>query len=464
MTESSSLLRFFTQMSNLGGIIVKDQPKLDLDLYLQNYTGRTRFDRLMLIGKSSVPLCVDALKIAVAEAKAGSDIPQYLEAWGSIRSAAPEEPESQKDQAWIERVERENKAETSRLESQLKQYRHNLIKESIRMGNEDLGMHFEKAGYLDAAAEAYNRMRQDVTTTKHIIDCGMHLVNVYLSRRDWTMVINSLGKITGVQSGEEERFYQPYTKLVSGIALLGLKHYKDAANNFLQVDFALPSAQYNHIASPNDIAIYGGLLALATMERKELQTRVLDNQSFRSFLEHEPHIRKAISLFVNGRYSNCLSILESVRNDYLLDIYLQRHISTIYSQIRNKCIIQYFVPFSCVTFESLNQAFATEGESIETELVSMIREGTLKARLDTKNQLLIAVQPNPRLEMQKQAIEVARQYEQEAKERLSRMNIIAASLDVVGKRHPHTNLIGRGIDEQWYDDAKASSQPGGVEA
>lgn len=255
------------------------------------------------------------------------------------------------------------------------------------MGNEDLGLHFEKTGYLEAAAEAYNRMRQDVTTTKHIIDCGIHLVNVYIARRDWTMVLNNLGKIVGVQSGEEERTYQPYTKLVSGIALLGLKHYKDAANNFLQVDFTLPPAQYNHIASLNDIAVYGGLLALATMDRQELQTRVLDNQSFRSFLEHESHVRKAISLFVNGRYSNCLAILESIRNDCLLDIYLQRHVSSLYSQIRRKCIVQYFIPFSCVTLESLNQAFAQEGESVEMELVSMIREGILKARLDIKEQV-----------------------------------------------------------------------------
>jgi COP9 signalosome complex subunit 1 len=348
------------------------------------------------------------------------------------------------------------------------------------MGNEDLGQHFEKTGNLDAAAEAYNRMRQDVTTTKHIIDCGIHLVNVYIARRDWTMVLNNLGKIIGVQSGDEERTYQPYTKLVSGIALLGLKHYKDAANNFLQVDFTLSPAQYNHIASPNDIAVYGGLLALATMERNELQTRVLDNQSFRSFLENESHIRKAISLFVNGRYSNCLAILESVKNDYLLDVYLQRHIATLYSQIRNKCIIQYFIPFSCVTLESLNKAFAPEGESVETELVAMIREGSLKARLDAKNkvstiasyprtytnplQLLIAVQPNPRLEMQKQALEVSREYEQEAKDRLRRMNIIAAGLEVVGKRQPHSGPAGRGIDEQWFDDARASGQQGNVEA
>ncbi|KAF4975224.1 hypothetical protein FZEAL_7962 [Fusarium zealandicum] len=459
MAASSSLLGFFTQMSNQGGIIVRDQPKLDLDLYLQNYTGRTRFDRLLLIGKSSVPLCVDALKAAVAEAKAGSDVSQYIDAWDCIRTAAPEEPEAQRDQAWIDNTERANRAETSRLETELKGYRHNLIKESIRMGNEDLGKHFEKIGLLNEAAEAYNRMRQDVTTTKHIIDCGMHLVNAYLYRRDWTMVINSLGKIVGVQGGEEEKFYQPFTKLVSGIALLGLKHYGEAAKIFLQIEFTLPAAQYNHIASPNDIAIYGGLTALATMERKELQTRVLENQAFRSFLEHEPHIRKAISLFVNGRYSNCLSILESVRNDYLLDIYLQRHVSTLYAQIRNKCIIQYFIPFSCVTLDSLNQAFAPEGESIENELVSMIREGVLKARLDAKNKLLIAVQPDPRLEMQKQAIDIAREYELEAKEKLRRMSIIAASLEVVGKR-AHGSHPGRGIDEAWYDDARVPSQAG----
>ncbi|KAF9768724.1 hypothetical protein IL306_013923 [Fusarium sp. DS 682] len=463
MSESSSLMAFFSQMSNLGGIIVKEQPKLDLDLYIQNYTGRTRIDRLIQIGKSSVPLCVDALKAAIAEAKTGSDVTQYIEAWSCIRVAAPDEPEAQKDQAWIDRVERENKAETTRLEAQLKQYRHNLIKESIRMGNEDLGQHFEKTGYLDVAAEAYNRMRQDVTTTKHIIDCVIHLVNVYIARRDWTMVLNNLNKIIGVQSSEAELTYQPFTKLVSGIALLGLKHYKDAANNFLQVDFTLPPAQYNHIASPNDIAVYGGLLALATMERKELQTRVLDNQSFRSFLEHESHVRKAISLFVNGRYSNCLAILEPVRNDYLLDIYLQRHVSTLYSKIRRKCIIQYFIPFSCVTFESLNQAFAQEGESVETELVSMIREGILKARLDIKNQLLIADQPNPRLEMQKQALEVASKYEEEAKERLRRMNLIAAGLEVQG-RTKGLGHGGHGIDEQWYDDAKPPGRPGAVEA
>lgn len=96
-------------------------------------SGRTRYDRLLLIGKACVPLCIDALKAAVAEAKAGHDVNRYIEAWDHIRLAAPTEPEAKRDEAWIEQAERANKRETARLEGELKGYKNNLIKESIRV-------------------------------------------------------------------------------------------------------------------------------------------------------------------------------------------------------------------------------------------------------------------------------------------------------------------------------------------
>lgn len=253
------------------------------------------------------------------------------------------------------------------------------------MGNEDIGKHFENIGLLSEASEAYSRMRPDASTTRQIIDSGMYLIGVSLQRRDWTQVVNNLGKISGVQSPEEDKFPPTYIKIVAGIALLGLESYAEAAKNFLKIDCRVPSSAYRHVVSVNDIAIYGGLLALATMERDELSSQVLLNQSFRTFLEHEPHIRKAISLFINGRYANCLSILESYRNDYLLDMYLHSHVSEIYSKIRNKCIVQYLVPFSCVNLGNLEAAFGLSGQSVQDELVTMIRSGTLKARIDAKN-------------------------------------------------------------------------------
>ena len=46
---------------------------------------------------------------------------------------APNEPEAVRDDAWISTVDRHNQAETARLEAELKGYKNNLIKESIRV-------------------------------------------------------------------------------------------------------------------------------------------------------------------------------------------------------------------------------------------------------------------------------------------------------------------------------------------
>ena len=52
--------------------------------------------------------------------------------------------------------------------------------------------------------------------------------------------------------------------------------------------------------------------------------------------------------------------------------------------------------------------------------------------------------------MQKQALDVAQKYEQEAKERLRRMNIIAAGLEVVGNKKPGGGR--QTVDEIWYEE------------
>ncbi|ATY65144.1 COP9 signalosome subunit [Cordyceps militaris] len=448
MASSGAPVDALAQTAVPNQVLVTELPKFDLDLYIQNYSGRTRFDRLLLIGKSSVPLRLEALKAAIAEAKNGRDVSCYKQAWDNIRKVARDEPEAKRDDAWIAATEKSNKAETQRLESELKGYKNNLIKESIRMGNEDLGRHFEAIGKLNEATEAYSRMRQDIGTTKHILDCGVHMINVSLYRRDWNMVLTNVAKITGVQSTDEANTMQTFVRVMYSIAHLNLGNYLESAKSLLLIDFAAPPAEYSHVTSPNDIAVYGGLTALATMDRTELQRCVLDNQSFRTFLEHEPHIRKAVSLFVSGRYSNCLSILESYRSDYLLDIYLQKHVKELYKRIRTKCIVQYFIPFSRITLKSLDGAFGLAGESLQDELIAMIRNDFLNARIDARNQLLVAVRPDPRADMQQKSLETAKRYESDAAEHLRRVSLISAGLEVLPTKKD------LGPNDEWFDDPR----------
>jgi len=256
------------------------------------------------------------------------------------------------------------------------------------MGNEDLGKYFHSIGNLPAAFEAFSRMRQDVSLSKHIVEVSKHLIEVAVEQKNWIAVSSNVQKIKSVinTSDEDEKTIQPYLAAADGLAHMDSDDYCGAAMIFLNTDPGM-GASANTIMSPNDIATYGGLCALATMNRNEMQTKVLENSSFRTYLELEPHIRRAITFFVNSRYSACLSILESYRTDYLLDIHLHRHIDTLYHLIRSKSIVQYFIPFSCVTLDSLNEQFAAPGKTIEKELVQMIQRGELEARIDTQNRV-----------------------------------------------------------------------------
>ncbi|KAL4798249.1 26S proteasome subunit RPN7-domain-containing protein [Aspergillus venezuelensis] len=423
---------------------VDDLPKFELESYIANYTGRTRFNRLYLIGTCSSPLAVEALKAAVAEAKAGKDISRYYRAVQALSVVAPNDPEASVDVDWAERLQKVVKSETDRLEHELKGYKNNLIKESIRMGNEDLGQHYHQAGDLTNAFKAYSRMRDFCTTSSHIASMLFKVITVAIERGDWLSVQSNVYRLRGqAAKPEEQTKHQPKMSAALGLSQLQGGSYLEAANSFISTDPSLGDT-YNEVISSNDVAVYGGLCALASMDRNELQRRVLDNNSFRNFLELEPHIRRAISFFCNSKFRPCLEILEAYRADYLLDIHLQRHVQTLYTRIRTKSIQQYLVPFNRVSLDSMAKIFVPTLSSNQPtssdptpanpafveELISLIQDGTLDARIDLEKHVLVSSQGDERIEVQEAALESLDEYIREAHIRLLRSNIVRAGLEV----------------------------------
>lgn len=140
-------------MRTADNTAVADVPKLDLESYALNYrgeravwspssyfrltpraVGRALLNRLLLIASTSTVLAVDALKLAGDQAWAhGKDVLLYQAICEEMRSLAPAEREIIVDKKWVERTSKNNKAELHRLEGELKGYKNNLIKESIRV-------------------------------------------------------------------------------------------------------------------------------------------------------------------------------------------------------------------------------------------------------------------------------------------------------------------------------------------
>ncbi|KAF1838557.1 PCI-domain-containing protein [Decorospora gaudefroyi] len=439
MASSVEQSPFFQAHKAKGLLIVKDPPKFDLESYIANYSGYTRIDRLHHIGAHSPYLAVDAYRLAIAQAKRGKNVELYTTLVEELSKIAPDDPAALTDTTWAEKKTREVREEHDRLEHELKSYKNNLIKESIRMGNEDLGHFYYDTGDFSNAHKAYMKMREHCTSPKHLADMNLRLVYTSIAQKSWTNVMANLAKSEATQlKGEDKAKLEPIISACNGLALMCAGSYPDAATAFLGTSAAYLTAEpaanitwQKEVISGNDIAVYGGLCALAYMDRVDLQNRVLANSEFRNFLELEPHIRRAINLFCNSKYSACLEVLEGYRNDYLLDVYLADILHIIYNRIRKKSIVQYFIPFSCVTLDEMASKFpTTDGRSINDDLEQMINQKSLDARIDLVEGLLISPPTNPRHDVHSDALTMAESYDHSLRLRLTRLNMLAAGMEV----------------------------------
>lgn len=334
------------------------------------------------------------------------------------------------------------------------------------MALDDQGQHFHRIGDLINSVKSYGQMREHCTTPSHVVIMNLRLINVSIDQGNWLAVQTTVQKLRspGQLSAEAQRLTAKLSAAM-GLALLASGNYGEAARELIETDPRMVQAKlddpfdeeaFNEVMTSNDIAVYGGLCALASMDRNELQKQVLENGKFRSYLELEPHIRRAITFFVSSKFSACLSILESYRSDYLLDIHLQRHLGELYFQIRSKAIQQYFIPFSRVTFAALATAFDTDMQTIEGELTSMIKRKHLDARIDLVDHVLLAKTADARSKVYENALKMAKDYERTAHLRILRMEMLNAGLEVTDKGKSWGNHFDDAAINQSHSVASAS--------
>ncbi|KAK4698173.1 COP9 signalosome complex subunit 1, partial [Lecanoromycetidae sp. Uapishka_2] len=413
--------QYFLKAQREGRVVVDGLPMLDLKPYITNYKGRTRFERLYLIGTSCPSLSLEALHAAIAEAKGGKDILRFESAVSALRDISPADQLGSGDPAWVDRMKKQVKTETDRMEQELKGYKNNLIRESIRMGHDDLGQHYHNIGDLAKASKIYASMRESCTTNAHVAMLHMHLINVSIEMRAWFQAQNYINRLRQYLGGTSIPDVEKHSAKLSaayGLCSMAQGNYAEAAKEFVKTNPRMSQAKmddpnddeaYNEVLTPNDIAVYGGLCAMASMDRDELRDNVLNSSDFRNYLELEPHIRRAISALVSGRYSECLKELDKYKSDYLLDIYLQPHLPQIYYDIRGRAIHE---------------------ETIALEVTQMIKSGVLEARIDLVGSVIRTRKLDPRAKVHADALAKAKEYERTLTLRIFKMAVSNAGLEV----------------------------------
>jgi len=396
-----------------------------LDSYIGNYSGYTRLFRLLHIADHCKALELDALKLAHDIVKTTLNTGLYSTICDKIGSRLG--PAYDLDIAWREQIDKKAQQQQDKLEIELGNHRTSLIKENIRAGHSDLGDFFYARGDLPSALKSYVRMRDYSSTTPLMVNLCLTVIRVAIEIQNYPHAVNYATKAEMLP--DVDKMTQSKLKVCGGLANLEGKKYKIAARKLLEITVDIGD-KYNEVVSQQDLATYTGLCALATFDRPDLKKRVIDNSTFKTYLELVPDLREAIFDFYSSRYAPCMKRLEKLKATLLLDIHLHEHVDSLYQTIRNRALVQYFSPFISVDMNTMAEAFNTSVAGLEKEICHLIQDNSIAARIDSHNKRLYARQHDERSSIFNKTLNMGEEYEENTKGLMLRVNLLKADMFV----------------------------------
>ncbi|XP_026480669.1 COP9 signalosome complex subunit 1-like isoform X2 [Ctenocephalides felis] len=435
---------------------IVENPTLDLDAYASSYTGLARLHRLIYIADHCPSLRQEALKMALMYVMTTYNINLYQHLHKKLaETAGPNLPDLAAQSAsqdipildiqWVETKGKKAALKLEKLDTDLKNYKSNSIKESIRRGHDDLGDHYMDCGDLSNALKCYSRARDYCTSGKHVLNMCLNVIKVSVYLQNWSHVLSYVSKAESTPDFAEvlgkdlNQMITTRLKCAAGLAELATRKYKSAAKHFLAA--SIDHCDYTELLSPSNVAIYGGLCALATFDRKELLKNVIFSSSFKLFLETEPQLRDIIIKFYDSKYACCLKLMDEIRDNLLLDMYLAPHVNALYTQIRNRALIQYFSPYKSADMHKMAQAFNRSVSALEDELMQLILDGQIQARIDSHNKILYAKDADQRSATFERSLAMGREYQRRTKMLILRAAMIKNQIHVkVSSTAPASSL------------------------
>ncbi|EFX74404.1 hypothetical protein DAPPUDRAFT_324380 [Daphnia pulex] len=382
---------------------IVENPTLDIETFTSSYHGMAKLSRLMFIADHCPSLRIETLKMAIVAVQESYNVTLYQLLHRKLQEAitglTPAQVQALElpsyDLAWAESKMKKAALKLEKLDTDLKNYKANSIKESIRRGHDDLGDHYLDYGDMSNALKCYSRARDYCTSSKHVIHMCLNVIKVSVYLQNWSHVLSYVNKAESTPDFAESsnskdggQALVTHLQCAAGLAELATKKYKCAARHFLQAN--VDHCDLPELLSPSNVAVFGGLCALATYDRAELQKHVISSSSFKLFLELEPQLRDIIHKFYESKYASCLKLLEEMKDNLLLDMYLAPHVPALYTKIRNRALIQYFSPYMSADMRRMAEAFNTSVSALEDELMQLILDGQIQARIDSHNKILFA--------------------------------------------------------------------------
>ena len=200
-----------------------------LDEIVAGNSGKLCITKLLAL-KDHPCLSAQAVSSAIKFIKQGRDVSVYLDHYTSLEIL---------DQEWVDNTNKLNRQDIEKLEEELRLYKSNHIKESIRMAYMDLGDTYCSIGDYSSAVKSFNRAKDYCTSPNHNMEIYMKLLNVYWMTCSWQQLNLQITKAESILEIPEKIYYIDKLKCYQGIVYISSGKYAQAANVFLTLDYQM---------------------------------------------------------------------------------------------------------------------------------------------------------------------------------------------------------------------------------
>jgi len=397
----------------------------DLESYISQYGSHGAIQRLMFIAQKTERrnLQIDANRMCLDLLKRTTNTKAYTEVYGSLKDLLEGSEASlpHYDSVWVEATQKQAGILKDVYEQDLHQSKITQIKETIRTCHNQLANWSTEHGDYASALKYVSKSREYCSDPAAVFSTCMTIIKLSALLRQYTDIQSFTSKANHTHYKDESDQSKIYAAF--GLYYMTAGKYKDAASNFAQVKPQDLGNTFGDILCAQDVALYGVLCALASLDRNEVQAKLLDS-SFRECLELVPQIQDLTLDFCSCKYAACLSGLEKLKESLSLDVHLHSQVNDLCQQIRSKGMVQYFAPFLSVSLHSMAEAFNTNVEGIQSEVAQLIIKRQLDAKIDSHKKVLHVRHANQRKQTYQNALRVSQDFCDTTQALVLRMNLL----------------------------------------
>ena len=419
----------------LPAMEVPEVPLFDVETYSSRYSGYALISRLRFIAEKSTICSIKstAYRLLDEALKAGVNSSMYREVFSNDEYFY----EGFKYNAgWVEEIEQQSAQRLERLKSELRAAKSSMIKESLRIVNNDLGDFYYERGDLVEAMKSYSRVREFISMPRHEEEMAVNVLIVSVGLNRLYNVSNFVGKL------KEDVAQVTKDKLRAALGLLHVSQsdYKRAAVYLLGVEGGI-IGRFQHVIAAQDIAVLGTVCSLATLDRTALRNDLLGSRSFRSVLELVPPLRLLVQDFLGGDYPSASRRLQELRPSLEMDLFFSTHVNKVYALIRERMIVQLFSPYTSLDLSRLQTILEVSSDELEKDLCALIANGRLQAQIDIAGNTLRRRVTDERAEALQAVVRAAEACEANMRRSLLRLSLQANGF-MVSLAEPYPEGMG----------------------